>query len=330
MRSPIAAFLAAAVACLMLPETVAAQSFLEKLFGLSSPAPQARSPLVQELPPSSYRNIRALSRSYPPDEGWRGDNADDRPAKPGNLRAVCVRLCDGYYWPLNDHASNQSLRREADRCEASCGAEARLFYQEQDENDPSAMVDLAGQSYGSLKTAFLYRTKLIGGCGCRPAPWSIAEQNRHRGYAIADALAAQARAVRLAEAGGGVPLPSRRPSVTDLTVANLEPDVAAAATPDEMTAAAGADASSWHGEATPALQDGSDVAILAQRIEQVGRAGASRNARTASSRVTPRFTDTGRGGKTMITRSKPQKVASNQRASFLGLGKPKYVWPGDR
>ncbi|MBL8567114.1 MAG: DUF2865 domain-containing protein [Hyphomicrobiaceae bacterium] len=333
MRSRGFAFICATVACLLHPQPAAAQSFFEKLFGLGSPAPQSSAPIVQQIPASSYRSIRALSRPEP-DDRWHGADTREKQSKPGNLRAVCVRLCDGYYWPLNDHASDQTLEQDADRCEASCGTEARLFYQSQDERDPAAMVDRAGQSYGALKTAFLYRTKLINGCGCRPAPWSVAEQNRHRSYAIADALAAQARAAHLAEAGAGVPLPGRKPGAAELAIANAEKLEQRG--PSEPAEAG----------ARVAIHDGSEAAaaMLAQHIEQAGRPPEEQasdqssetpirsGTRTTSTRTQPRNTETGRArsAKTTVTRSRPQKLASNQPASFLGLGKSKYVWPGDR
>ena len=325
MRSIGFAFTCATAACLLYPQPAAAQSFFEKLFGLGSPAPQSSAPIVQQIPPSSYRSIRALSRPEP-DGRWSGGDTRERQSKPGSLRAVCVRLCDGYYWPLNDHASEQTLEQDADRCEASCGTQARLFYQSRDESDPATMMDLSGQTYGALKTAFLYRSKLINGCGCRPAPWSVAEQNRHRSYAIADALAAQARAAHLAEASVGVPLPARKPNAAELAVAAAES--LEQSSPGEQAEAGTGVVSHDNSEAA--------ATMLAQHIEQTGgqtEEQASRGGtRTTSTRTQPRYAETGRtrSGKTTVTRSRPQKLASNQPASFLGLGKSKYVWPGDR
>ena len=37
-----------------------------------------------------------------------------------------------------------------------------------------------------MPTAFLFRKKLVDGCTCKPAPWSVTGLNRHRQYAIAE------------------------------------------------------------------------------------------------------------------------------------------------
>jgi hypothetical protein len=75
---------------------------------------------------------------------------------------------------------------DAQRCDASCLGEAKLYYQHKDSDDPSTLTGLDGTRYTSLKSAFLYRKTLISGCGCRPAPWSNAEIARHQVYKVAD------------------------------------------------------------------------------------------------------------------------------------------------
>jgi hypothetical protein len=80
----------------------------------------------------------------------------------------------------------ERFETDAKRCDAGCLGEAKLFYQHKDSDDPKTMVDLEGKPYTSLTNAFLYRKTLINGCGCRAAPWSVAEHVRHQGYKVTD------------------------------------------------------------------------------------------------------------------------------------------------
>ncbi|MFN3869368.1 MAG: DUF2865 domain-containing protein, partial [Hyphomicrobiaceae bacterium] len=218
----------------------AAQSFLDALFGWSqqkSSAPAQQVPATRQPATSTYRVPPNTIYSRPEiqrdsDEEQFSNDDELRPVKTGRLRAVCVRLCDGFYWPLNDRASRQTLKREAERCQATCGTEARLFYQDRESPDPSRLIDLAGRPYDSLQTAYLYRKKLISGCGCRPAPWSQAEMGRHRNYAIAEALAEQAKAARIAETtANGQMAQATAAARENRRVAAAPPDAAAVSAP---------------------------------------------------------------------------------------------------
>jgi hypothetical protein len=98
-------------------------------------------------------------------------------------RTLCVRLCDGYYFPISSAATQDTLTHDADVCSASCGAEARLFFHPSNGGDARGAVDLTGMAYSSLPNAFRYRKTLVEDCRCRPQPWSKAEAERHRTYA---------------------------------------------------------------------------------------------------------------------------------------------------
>jgi hypothetical protein len=98
-------------------------------------------------------------------------------------RTLCVRLCDGYYFPISSAATQDTLTHDADVCSASCGAEARLFFHPSNGGDARSAVDLTGMAYSSLPNAFKYRKTLVEDCRCRPQPWSAVEAERHRAYA---------------------------------------------------------------------------------------------------------------------------------------------------
>ena len=104
----------------------------------------------------------------------------DQPA--GGYRTVCVRLCDGYYWPLSASTSMDRFQHDRTVCESSCQQPAKLYYQPAGETNARQFVSLDGKPYMALQKAFSYRTRLSPECRCRPDPWSESEVERHRLY----------------------------------------------------------------------------------------------------------------------------------------------------
>ncbi len=162
-----AAALAAGLAAVSQP--VLAQSLLQRLFGFGA----------RSMPEDRYERgepYGPYSRpAYGDDDGWQEDYA--------TYRTLCVRLCDGFYFPISDNVRRGRLYQDSHSCTQRCDGEARLFYYPTEGGSVETMVDLAGHSYGALPNAFKYRKALVAGCACRPAPWSTAEAARHEGYA---------------------------------------------------------------------------------------------------------------------------------------------------
>jgi len=105
----------------------------------------------------------------------------------GRYRTMCVRLRDGYYWPINFSQKKSGLKKDRIKCQKSCSDEVRLYYYPSTSPDLAQMRDLKGRRYASLKTAFLYRTKFVKGANCKPQPWSAAAKAKHVAYAVKDA-----------------------------------------------------------------------------------------------------------------------------------------------
>jgi hypothetical protein len=116
-------------------------------------------------------------------------------------RTLCVRLCDGYYFPISFATPVERLAADARACESRCGAEARLFIHANPGGDVAEMTDFAGEPYTKLPNAFLYRTEYIPSCKCQPHPWEAEARQRHRGYALT-AAAKKLRAPRAAKPAG--------------------------------------------------------------------------------------------------------------------------------
>jgi hypothetical protein len=95
----------------------------------------------------------------------------------GTFRTVCVRTCDGYYYPIS-FATNQSRFAEDERaCQRSCpAAEVMLFSHRNPGEDIGQAVSNSGQLYSTLPNAFRYRQAFDSSCSCREAgqSWSQA------------------------------------------------------------------------------------------------------------------------------------------------------------
>jgi hypothetical protein len=137
-----------------------------------------------------------------------GDDSDDArgPAQGnqfGNLpfatyRTLCVRLCDGYYFPVSFSTLPNHFQRDSDQCHSQCAAPAELFYHQNPGGSVEQMVSFDNQQpYTSLKTAFQYRKVYTQGCSCKQAEY---DPNVLNGAAEKKAQAAPRPAPALAAA----------------------------------------------------------------------------------------------------------------------------------
>jgi hypothetical protein len=99
------------------------------------------------------------------------DDAPQLPAIPaGTYSTLCVRTCDGFYFPLSYATTPENFARDERICEARCpGADAHLYYHRVKGQEAEDMVSLTGVPYRDLPTAFLYRRTDISqprDCGC--------------------------------------------------------------------------------------------------------------------------------------------------------------------
>jgi hypothetical protein len=88
----------------------------------------------------------------------------------GTFRTLCVRTCDGYYFPISFATTSDRFGDDAQACTNMCGGtEAELFVHPNPGGGPEDMVSVAGQAYSELPTAFAYRTNLNPSCSCKPS-----------------------------------------------------------------------------------------------------------------------------------------------------------------
>lgn len=137
--------------------------------------------------PYGYNRYRGGGYEY----GSRGYESDGWQEDYTAYSTMCVRLCDGFYFPISHSVRRGRLYQDSRTCNRRCDGEARLFYYPSDGGSPETMVDMAGRPYKALPNAFAYRKSLVTGCTCKPAPWSVEAKARHDEYA---AEAAQSKA----------------------------------------------------------------------------------------------------------------------------------------
>ncbi len=108
-----------------------------------------------------------------------------RSAKPvgEGYRTMCVRLCDGAYFPVSTSTSVDNFERDEAKCKSSCTSPAELYVYRNDGGALETMEDLEGRPYARLTTAFQFRAAYDASCTCKPHPWEEAARAAHRQYA---------------------------------------------------------------------------------------------------------------------------------------------------
>jgi len=91
-------------------------------------------------------------------------------------RTICVRTCDGFYFPVSYSTAAGRFREDEQTCQRMCPAsEVVLFTYRNPGEDVSQAVSIGGQPYTSLPNAFRYRQEFNPACACRRPGESWAE-----------------------------------------------------------------------------------------------------------------------------------------------------------
>ncbi len=91
-------------------------------------------------------------------------------------RTICVRLCDGYYFPMSFSTLPSHFSEDADACSSKCAAPAELYYYPNPGGSVDQAVGFKNQDpYTKLKFAFRYRKEVVNGCSCKQADYVPAD-----------------------------------------------------------------------------------------------------------------------------------------------------------
>lgn len=87
----------------------------------------------------------------------------------GTYRTLCVRACDGYYFPISFSTSRSRFASDEQSCQLKCpGTPVSLYVHRNPGQESEAMVSLTGEPYTALPTAFRYRKEYDAACRCGP------------------------------------------------------------------------------------------------------------------------------------------------------------------
>ena len=119
--------------------------------------------------------------------GWFGRGNDEQEAQQpetpvyrsidpnGRYRSVCVRTCDGFFFPVSYQTYANRLAQDATVCQSSCAAPAELYVYRNPGQEIDQAISLNGTAYADLPAAFKYRKSYIKGCSCKADEYNPTE-----------------------------------------------------------------------------------------------------------------------------------------------------------
>ena len=100
----------------------------------------------------------------------------------GSFRTICVRSCDGFYFPISYATTSDRFRDDDQTCQRMCpAAEVSLYTYHNPGEEVAQAVSLSGRLYTELPAAFSYRKALNPACSCRRPGESWAEALKPNG-----------------------------------------------------------------------------------------------------------------------------------------------------
>jgi Protein of unknown function (DUF2865) len=200
------------------------QNQLERLQGgTTERAAQRQSLLIALADNGCGQQYRAAARAGQQggffDRLFGGGNIFTSPGEMGGTyRTVCVRTCDGYYFPISFETTPDRFREDEQTCQRMCpAAEVSLYTYHNPGEEMAQSVSLNGRLYTELPTAFQYRKAINPACSCRRPGESWLEALQANGpddtLAPGDVVVTDRNASRLSQpAAGGKPDQANQPA----------------------------------------------------------------------------------------------------------------------
>ncbi len=164
------------------------------------------------------------------------------PAGPmgSTFRTICVRSCDGYYFPISFATTQDRFRDDEQACQRMCpAAEVALYAYHNPGEEVSQAVSLSGRPYTELPNAFAYRKAMTPACGCRKPGESWATALKSLGgddtVAPGDVVVTEQNAKQLSQpriGADGKPIRARAPANAPAAVQQAQPAAQAPAATD--------------------------------------------------------------------------------------------------
>jgi hypothetical protein len=125
----------------------------------------------------------------------------------GTFRTLCVRTCDGYFFPVSFSTGKSQFANDEARCSEICpAAQTELYVYRNPGGDQAQMMSLAGNLYSEQPFAYRYKSEFVEGCSCRAS-----RQSRLRS-AWREVGTGSGDRVFLSDISAGLPRQSLQPS----------------------------------------------------------------------------------------------------------------------
>jgi hypothetical protein len=162
-------------------------------------------------------------------------------APSGTYHTVCVRACDGFYFPISYSTVPSRFTDDARACQRLCpAAEAELYSFHNPGEDMQQAVSISGQAYTALPNAFRYRKEVVAGCSCRRPgqSWADALKNADDSSTLesGDIVVTDQNAKALSQ-----PKPSGKPGASTPPASAVSAAAAAPANASATTSTVGTD-----------------------------------------------------------------------------------------
>ena len=113
-----------------------------------------------------YRNAGQPRNFF--DSLFGNNQAQEGDMQGGGFRTVCVRTCDGSYFPISFATNPARFPEDEKTCQRMCpAAEVILFSYRNPGGDIAQATSLGGQTYSQLPNAFKFRQQFDNACSCR-------------------------------------------------------------------------------------------------------------------------------------------------------------------
>lgn len=163
-----------------------------EILGLGSRDRSYQDELIRELarnncgPQYQQEAARRGGGSNPFSSLWQDEDTspagrgnDFRPLPFATYRTVCVRLCDGFYFPISFSTLENHFARDVEACQQKCAAPVELYFHQNPGGSMEQALSVTDRRpYTSLKTAFRYRKEYVQGCSCKQAEYTPSPADR--------------------------------------------------------------------------------------------------------------------------------------------------------